>query len=272
MRDRPSGVIAGTRRRREPLRISALRRSLVVAAALMILAWSASASAARPAAAGEGEDSALAAVVAAGSPAAVPRLGRKGAPSQRGYGEVRPTRIDNGGDPTGLLWRVHWTRWGLARAIGRGFGYFNWPGLGVADGTVPAPAVVIAYDLGTCRGQLSYRKIKWFFPRYGESFITQNYIDICNGGQGPTPSARRCGRVALRSTARQARSIEALGVTCRRARALIAGSPSLRYLRRGGRFRYAGLFCGSEGDTAGQPALFECVRGRVDILYWLRGA
>jgi hypothetical protein len=51
---------------------------------------------------------------------------------------------------------------------------------------------------------------------------------------------------------------------------LIANSPAVRYLHMGGRFRYAGLFCGSEGDRAlGPPAFFECARGRIDILYEL---
>jgi hypothetical protein len=206
------------------------------------------------------------------SPGAVPTLGRKWAPFQAGYGEVKPSKINNGGDPTGLVWRVRWTGWGQQRATARGIGYFLWPGLGVADGTSAARAVVIAYDLGSCRSQLAYRKIEWFFPKCGGVFIPEGFTNICTGGGGRERSPRECGRVAVRSPAGQASHIEALGVTCQRARALVANSPSVRYLHRGGRFRYAGLFCGSEGKrVVGIPAQFECARGRIDMVYDLTG-
>ena len=78
--------------------------------------------------------------------------------------------------------------------------------------------------------------------------------------------------MTVRAPAGQAGPIEALGVTCQRARALVANSPSVRYLHRGGRFRYAGLFCGSEGKrVVGIPAQFECAHGRIDIYYELTG-
>jgi len=43
---------------------------------------------------------------------------------QQGYGQVRPTRIFNGGDPTGLLYGIHWTSWGGSEAIGTGEGLY----------------------------------------------------------------------------------------------------------------------------------------------------
>jgi hypothetical protein len=218
--------------------------------------------------AGRANDAALASHIAA-----VPTLGRKWASAQHGYGEIKPTKIDNGGDPTGLVWHVRWSRWGQRRAVGRGLAYFQWPGLGVADGTVAAPAVVVAYDLGSCRGRLAYRKIEWFFPKYGGIFIPENYINICTGDFGPGLPTHECGRVAVRSPAGQARRIQASGLSCERARALVASSPSVRYLDHGGRFRHGGLFCGSEGrfaaPAAGMPVMFECARGRVDILWEL---
>jgi len=55
---------------------------------------------------------------AAAKPA--PRLGRKWGPSQSGYGQVRPSKVFNGGDPTGLVERIHWSGWGRSRATGRG--------------------------------------------------------------------------------------------------------------------------------------------------------
>jgi hypothetical protein len=203
---------------------------------------------------------------------AVPTLGRVWAPAQAGYGQVKPAKINNGGDPTGLVWHVRWDHWGMRRAVGRGVAYFAWPGLGVADGTVAAPAVVVAYDLGSCRGKLAYRKIEWFFPKYGGTFIPEDYTNICAGGAGPGLPYRNCGGDAVRSPAGQARRIEASGLTCQRARTLVANSPSVRYLHRGGRFRYAGFFCGSEGDhgAVGPTVSFECARGRIDILWELR--
>ncbi len=203
---------------------------------------------------------------------AVPTLGRKWAPAQAGYGEVKPAKIDNGGDPTGRVWRLRWSHWGERRAVASGVGYFAWPGLGVADGTIAARAVVLAYDLGSCRGRLAYRKIEWFYPKYGGIFIPENYTNICAGGDGPGLSYGECGRVAVRSPAGVARHIEAAGLTCRLARALVANSPSVRYLHQGGRFRYAGLVCGGEGDhVLDPPAMFECAAGRIDILYELSG-
>lgn len=211
-------------------------------------------------------------VVAAALPAgggSVPTLGQKWAPYQKGYGDVRPARIFNGGDPTGLVWHVRWTGWGERRAVGHGVAYFVWPGLGVADGSTATPAVVVAYDLGTCRGKRAYRKLEWFFPRYGGSFDAQGYTNICTGDQpSGSPSPRHCAGVAFRSPPGKARNIQALGVPCRKARTLVARSPWARYLHSGGRFRYAGLFCGSEGDrTLGPPASFECSRGRVTISF-----
>ena len=209
----------------------------------------------------------LAAVFVALATAATPTLGRQWAPHQKGYGQVKPRTIFNGGDPTGLVQQVRWRSWGGRRAIGSGIGYWLWPGLGVADGSVRARAVVVAYDLGRCRGKPAYRKIQWYFPRYGGVFDRYNASDICTGVLAPGPPYRTCGAVALRSPPGRASHIQATGLTCRRARAIVAGSPSARYVRRRGRFRAAGLYCGSEGKSGGSPPLLECARGRVDILY-----
>ena len=102
---------------------------------------------------------------------------------------------------------------------------------------------------------------------YGGSFDPRNYINMCTGRYSPEPPTKKCGAVALRSPPGRARQIEAIALTCRRARQIVAGSPSVRYLDRGGRFRHAGLYCGSEGGRGGDPPLFECARGRIDILY-----
>jgi len=38
-----------------------------------------------------------------------PVLGAVWGPYQKGYGEARPTEINNGGDPTGVVTNVAWT-------------------------------------------------------------------------------------------------------------------------------------------------------------------
>jgi hypothetical protein len=113
--------------------------------------------------------------------AALPVLGRTWGPYQRGYGEVKPYAIDNGGDPTGIVEHVHWRSWGADRAVGHGVGYFQPPGKIVADSVVE-PASVVAFDLGTCNGLRAYNAIQWYYPQHGEKFDpTRWYINICTG-------------------------------------------------------------------------------------------
>ncbi len=105
---------------------------------------------------------------------------------QRGYGEVRPSSIFNGGDPTGLVEEIHWRSWGEDRATGSGFAYYEAPGQIVAEST-REPVTVIAFDLGTCRGARAYMAIEWYFPQHGERFDPNSYIDICMGRNVGTP-------------------------------------------------------------------------------------
>lgn len=117
---------------------------------------------------------------AASSVHAVPAtLGRVwAAGGQVGYGDVRPTEIFNGGDPTGHVWDVTWRSWGQSRAIGNGMGFTF--ARYVADGH-REPATVVAFDLGTCGGKVMYRKIDWFFPQRNEHWVPTRYINICTG-------------------------------------------------------------------------------------------
>lgn len=112
-------------------------------------------------------------------PANVPVLGRIWAlGGQQGYGQVRPTLIYDGGDPTGRLININWASWGTARATGAGLGWT--PGATVASGHWE-PMHVVAFDLGPCRGHLAYRAIEWYSPRAGEHFNPHLYINICTG-------------------------------------------------------------------------------------------
>ncbi len=211
------------------------------------------------------------ALAPAATAASAPTLGRSWAPSQQGYGHVAPRTIFNGGDPTGLVKRVRWSHWGAARAIGHGIGDWVWPGQSVAAGSTAVAATVVAWDLGSCHGKRAYRKIDWYFPTRGDAFDPRDYINICTGRYAPSSGLAhyaKCGSTPLSSPPGYATQIQAVGVTCARARGIITGTPSKRYVRNGGRFRAGRLYCGSEGDRSfGPPALFECAWGPINILY-----
>lgn len=110
-----------------------------------------------------------------------PTLGRVWGQNQQGYGTVRPAKVFNGGDPTGMIWDITWSSWGDEQA--RGTGTANWepPGASVAD-SVNQPATIVAYNLGTCDGQLMYQAAKWYFPGKGEAFKPAGHYNICTGG------------------------------------------------------------------------------------------
>ena len=126
----------------------------------------------------------LVGLVIAGAPLASadpqPTLGRAWDPIVRGYGTVRPARVFNGGDPTGDIWDITWSSWGGEQATGAGTSYWVPPGAGVA-GSVKEPATIVAYNLGTCDGQLMYQAAKWYFPGKGEAFNPAGHYNICTG-------------------------------------------------------------------------------------------
>lgn len=117
---------------------------------------------------------------AASREASAPTLGVVWAPSQKGYGQVEPATVTNGGDPTGIVRHIRWRGWGSARATGTGTGWRAPRDRGISNSR-PTPARVVAWDLGNCRGRLAYRRITWYFPSHGERFDPRSYIDICTG-------------------------------------------------------------------------------------------
>jgi hypothetical protein len=121
-----------------------------------------------------------------GGPAAVPVLGRAAGDFAHGagFGKVRPARIFNGGDPTGLVTHIRWRSWGGGRAIGTGTSVWVGPSQSVAQGR-PAAVTVEAFHLGTCHGKLAYRAVEWYFPGHGQSFSPHRYENICNGSYVP---------------------------------------------------------------------------------------
>lgn len=89
---------------------------------------------------------------------AADRCAKKGEPTPgakfdtyvQGYGEVRPTTINNAGDGTGVVTGITWDSWGDDQAVGHGTGIWVPPGAVGADG-VEHPAQVVAFGLGNCQ-------------------------------------------------------------------------------------------------------------------------
>ncbi len=42
-------------------------------------------------------------------------------------------------------------------------------------------ATIVAYNLGTCQGQLMYQAAKWYFPGKGQTFDPAGHYNICTG-------------------------------------------------------------------------------------------
>jgi len=122
-------------------------------------------------------------------PRAIPTLGQRAgifAHAGRGFGTVRPSVVDNGGDPTGVVIGVVWTSWGGPRAVGTGTSDWVGPGQTVAAGS-QEPVRIVAFRLGRCDGRRMYRAVEWYFPQHGERFDPGRYEDICTGTYVPAP-------------------------------------------------------------------------------------
>jgi hypothetical protein len=120
----------------------------------------------------------LPAAVAAGR---VPVLAGPWSRDQEGYGHAKPRTIFNGGDPTGLVKKIHWTSWGGPQAIGSGTGFWVGPHQVVAQGHFEKGAKVVLFQLGRCHGKSAYDAIEWFFPSRGQRFSSGTYINACTG-------------------------------------------------------------------------------------------
>ncbi len=121
------------------------------------------------------------------APGSAPTLGIAAAwarvgPSVAGFGQVRPSEISLGGDPTGVLSGIIWQSWGGATAIGMGTSTYVAPGQTVAQGSQQS-ATVVASDLGVCAGTPAYQQVKWYFPSEGETLSTgaTSTVGTCTG-------------------------------------------------------------------------------------------
>ena len=118
--------------------------------------------------------------------AAVPTLGQAAGvfAHGQGFGQVKPSRIFNGGDPTGLVTHVVWASWGGARAVATGVSDYVGPNQTVASGR-EEPAAVVAFNLGTCDGKLMYQAVEWYFPQHRQAFNPGQYENVCTGTYVP---------------------------------------------------------------------------------------
>jgi hypothetical protein len=92
-----------------------------------------------------------------------------GLPYSKGFGRYKPREVFLGGDPTGLLCHITWSSWGHQFAVGKGTAFYVGPHQSTSEGH-QAPAVVVAYHLGTWKGRPAYTKIRWYFPQGGSTF------------------------------------------------------------------------------------------------------
>jgi hypothetical protein len=126
-------------------------------------------------------------VTTSGGPsAAVPTLGQPAGVfvHGQGFGQVKPARIFNGGDPTGLVTQVVWRSWGGGQAVATGISDYVGPNQTVAEGR-QEPVTVVAFDLGICDRRLMYRAVEWYFPQHKQAFDPGRYEDICTGTYVP---------------------------------------------------------------------------------------
>lgn len=204
---------AGEARRPSPRPLAAITPAAIAAAGLVALAGCSSASpptrsaatttpagtasppatsstpaVSSPAASSPASGSSGSAAASGSASAAGPALGRPAGVFSRGagFGQVRPARIFNGGDPTGLVTHITWSSWGGATATGTGTSDYVAPGQSVAEGREQS-VTVVAFRLGNCHGTVMYRAVEWYFPQHGQSFSASRYEDICAGGYVPAP-------------------------------------------------------------------------------------
>jgi hypothetical protein len=114
------------------------------------------------------------------APASAPLLGAVWASGVQGYGTARPSGLNNGGDPTGIVSGLTWSSWGGSSASGTGTAEYVAPGQSVAQGS-EEHVTVVAFDLGTCHGRTAYRAVEWYFPGKGQHFSATRYFDACTG-------------------------------------------------------------------------------------------
>lgn len=98
-----------------------------------------------------------------------------------GFGQVEPSEVFLGGDPTGLVTSIHWQSWGGSVATGTGTSWYVAPNQITADGSHQT-ATIVAFDLGTCVGHAAYQEVEWYFPSEGGKFDPSQAVYACEQG------------------------------------------------------------------------------------------
>jgi len=122
------------------------------------------------------------------SPSGTPTLGQLAGDFAhgQGFGQVKPSEIFNGGDPTGLVTHIAWSSWGGSQATATGTAEYVGPNQSVAQGTEES-ATVVAFDLGTCDGKYMYQAVEWYFPQHNQAFSASTYENVCTGSYVGSP-------------------------------------------------------------------------------------
>ena len=203
-----------------------------------------------------------------------PILGLSGAVTQdgTGFGVVRPSEINYGGDPTSYATKINWSSWGGRRAIGHGIANWVWPGFSIVPGATPVRAEIVAYDLGTCEGAPAYQHVAWFWPSRGQTFRPYRFAtNLCTGKlpSGPIPREKtnRCGREQIGRPVAEARDIKAEGgAGCGTARRFLATHRLMGTLTTTTKAHIGRWWCGAESN-GNTPALYACSRGNTNAFY-----
>jgi hypothetical protein len=122
-------------------------------------------------------------------------LGSNGfAPNGAGWGKAHPSKIFNGGDPSGLVTHIHWTGWGGSLASGRGLSSIYQPHGGYYPQLVTIE--LHASNLGRCTAgaSLAYRRLSIRVPSHpggklGPWTLWSGASTICSR-RAPTSSAQ----------------------------------------------------------------------------------
>lgn len=165
-----------------------------VAAVTMLTGWTAFA---QPTASAQGPASTR------GAARPVPTLGLRTGLFARGsgFGQVRPKKVYNGGDPTGLVTSISWHNWGKGQAVGTGRAVYVGPNQSVAQGKIE-PVRIVAFDLGNCDGHYMYAAVEWYFPQHKQVFNANRFEDVCIGTYYPPTGTYRDGAHGYTITAR----------------------------------------------------------------------
>jgi hypothetical protein len=128
----------------------------------------------------------VAPVVDATAPAKIVLGAKVFAPMGTGFGTVKPKRIFNGGDPSGLVEDIAWSHWGSRTAIGTGKTAIFKPGGGYYPRLVRSQ--LRASRLGHCaaHGPLAYTRLEAREPSHpggplGKWFLWSGQKSICVG-------------------------------------------------------------------------------------------